>query len=233
MTTSVIIPLYNEERTIKLCIGSLLTQTLVPDQIIIVDNNSTDQSAKIAASYPEINLITETKQGASAARLAGFKQATGDIILFTDADSIPALDWVEKITAPFTNKNIIAVSGKVQIRMPDESPHPINESFYWRVIHPWMYRLGRPMFWGANIAIRRNVLKTTYFATQLHASSDFYLGRQLAKYKKFNQKIIYEKSAIVTAYDTPSIVPKRTKLDHFLAEMGIFRKKLHKPTKHT
>ena len=61
---SVVIPAYNEEKYIENCLKSLLSQEEMPDEIIVVDNNSTDQTSKIVKKYP-VTLISEKKKSNS------------------------------------------------------------------------------------------------------------------------------------------------------------------------
>ena len=84
---SVIVPVYNAERFIGACIESLLAMEYPHDrvEIIVVDNNSTDQTRKIIDSY-RVVAHREGKQGHSAARQAGIEISRGDIIASTDAD---------------------------------------------------------------------------------------------------------------------------------------------------
>jgi glycosyltransferase involved in cell wall biosynthesis len=98
-TISIIIPFYNSEPYISRCIESLLAQTypLQNCEIIFVDNNSTDRSAEIVRRYPEITLITESKQGSYAARNRGIAQAKGDIIALTDPDCVCVPHWLDSI----------------------------------------------------------------------------------------------------------------------------------------
>ncbi len=94
---SVVIPAYNEEKLLKRCLVSLQNQTCQPFEIIIVDNNSTDATAKIAKEQGVI-VIQERRQGIAWARDAGFKRATGDIIARLDADCIAPPNWIQKIS---------------------------------------------------------------------------------------------------------------------------------------
>jgi len=94
---SVIIPVYNGERYLAEAIQSVLAQTLVPDEIIVVDDGSTDATAQIvadlsvSASVP-IRYIYQTNQGPAAARNHGLRLAQGDILAFQDSDDVWVLD---------------------------------------------------------------------------------------------------------------------------------------------
>src|SRR5258708_19685267 len=83
---SVIIPCYNGRRFLSQAIDSVLVQTIVPAEIIVVDDGSTDDSAEVAESYgPPVRVIRQANQGESAARNVGIAAARGDYLLFLDA----------------------------------------------------------------------------------------------------------------------------------------------------
>jgi GT2 family glycosyltransferase len=84
---SVIIPVYNAEATLARCLDSIFNQTCNPDQVIVINDGSTDNSCKAAESYKDrIEYIDQTNQGPGASRNAGLKAARGDYVAFLDAD---------------------------------------------------------------------------------------------------------------------------------------------------
>lgn len=86
-TISIIIPAYNAEETLAATVQSCLHQTLQPREIIVVDNGSNDATAKIAASFgSKIQYFFTKNEGVSRARNIGAEQATGEWLLFLDAD---------------------------------------------------------------------------------------------------------------------------------------------------
>jgi glycosyltransferase involved in cell wall biosynthesis len=87
MLVSVIIPTFNRARTIERAVNSVLDQSWKQIEVIIVDDGSTDGTVQLLAKYEnKIRIIRQTNQGASAARNAGIKAATGEIISFLDSD---------------------------------------------------------------------------------------------------------------------------------------------------
>lgn len=91
---SVIIPLYNREKTIIKTLKSLQAQTYQDFEVIIVNDGSTDNSEKAVAAYLQKNsgknayyFFNQSNQGAPAARNRGFKEAKGEFLLFCDADA--------------------------------------------------------------------------------------------------------------------------------------------------
>lgn len=84
---SVIIPTYQHSTSISACIRSLLSQTLSPYEIIVVDDGSTDGTKEIVQMFlPQVSYHYQNNQGAPSARNAGADFATGDFLLFCDAD---------------------------------------------------------------------------------------------------------------------------------------------------
>ncbi len=85
---SVIIPVFNREKTIKRAIESVKNQTLKAHEIIVVNDGSTDNTLNILKSIEEIKVISQENLGVSAARNAGIEMAKGEWIAFLDSD-----DW--------------------------------------------------------------------------------------------------------------------------------------------
>jgi glycosyltransferase involved in cell wall biosynthesis len=112
LTTSVIIPAYNESFYLDECLSALLNQSVPIDEIIVVDNNSTDNSIRLAKQrFPEVKFIFETKQGIPFARNKGFDMASGDILIKIDADTICSRQWHAQVRSDFANKNIDGWTG--------------------------------------------------------------------------------------------------------------------------
>lgn len=93
---SVIIPIYNTEKFLPLCINSVLNQTLTDIEVLLVNDGSTDGSGKICDEYAckdqRIQVIHTLSQGVSHARNQGLETAKGEYIAFMDSD-----DWIETI----------------------------------------------------------------------------------------------------------------------------------------
>lgn len=103
---TVIIPTYDESKWIQQCINSLMQQSLLPSEIIIIDDGSTDDTVKkIRASqqrYSEkiIKLFEQKHKGPGEARNLAAQKAKGQILLFVDADMTFEKDFIKKITKP-------------------------------------------------------------------------------------------------------------------------------------
>lgn len=93
-TLTVVVPAHNEAAGIRGCLDALLHQSEPIEEIIVVDNASTDDTAEIVAQYaPRVKLIHEPRPGVAYARSTGFDAATGDIIGRADADTRVRPEW--------------------------------------------------------------------------------------------------------------------------------------------
>lgn len=89
MKLTVIIPCKNEVGTVEHLLDSLVKQTTQPDEVIVIDSHSSDTTADTARSYSDrlpIKVVTAQKRGLAHARNEGVQAASGDMLLFTDAD---------------------------------------------------------------------------------------------------------------------------------------------------
>lgn len=106
---SIIVPAYNAEATLDECLKACLDQSYGNTEVIIVDDGSTDGTAKIAQSY-ELRYLRQQNAGPAAARNCGAKEARGDIIAYTDSDCAAAKDWIERLVEGFED-GVVAVGG--------------------------------------------------------------------------------------------------------------------------
>ncbi len=113
---SIVVPVFNAEPFMERCLRSLKRQTYPTEryEIIVVDNNSSDQSAAIAAKFQAVKLLHEPEQGSYAARNAGIRAARGELIAFTDPDCEVQSDWLEKIYGAMKRTEVGIVLGDRQ-----------------------------------------------------------------------------------------------------------------------
>lgn len=155
MKISVVIPAYNEEKSISSCLNSLLKQTTRPYEIIVVDNNSTDATAEIVKKYKDVKIVFEKKQGIIPARNTGFDNVKGEIIARCDADTILPNNWIENIDKVFTkNDSIVAVSMPILIHdIPPVGDKPLF-LFYLYMAIPRFF-IGHYPILGPSMAVRK------------------------------------------------------------------------------
>lgn len=105
---SVVIPCKDDGQLLSRCLQALESQTLAPLEVIVVDNNSVDDTARISARHGA-RVLYEAAPGIAAAASAGYDAARGDVIVRCDADTIPPADWLERIEARFRREPDLAL----------------------------------------------------------------------------------------------------------------------------
>jgi len=98
MSVSVIMPAYNSAAFIGEALDSVVSQTRAVTEIIVIDDGSTDETCKIASSYPNVVVVRTNHQGPAAARNTGIRRAQGKYVAFLDADDIWYADKIRDHT---------------------------------------------------------------------------------------------------------------------------------------
>jgi glycosyltransferase involved in cell wall biosynthesis len=167
---SIIVPVKNGAAEIKDLLESLMRVDYDKDklEIIVVDGCSTDGTREIVSRYP-VKLLTEEKPGVNAARNAGIKNSTGEIIAFTDHDCVVPKDWVKKIVASLRDPEIGCVGGQILrynddflARYADESIIPVMRIFKKKTL---IEKISSPVYYpvGCNFAVKREAVEKTGF----------------------------------------------------------------------
>jgi glycosyltransferase involved in cell wall biosynthesis len=155
LSISVIIPVYNDAELLRGCLAALDAQTRTADEILVVDNASTDASARVA-SDAGARVVVESQRGILPATVAGFDAATGDVLARLDADSVPSPTWLAEIERILENRpEASAVTGTARF-------YGANAFVRWygRVCDLGVYftaiaaLLGHPPLFGSNFALR-------------------------------------------------------------------------------
>jgi glycosyltransferase involved in cell wall biosynthesis len=146
---SVIIPVFNGEQHLADAIGSGRAQDYEPKEILVIDDGSTDRTAKIAASFADVRYQRQERSGAGAARNAGVDLAQGDFLAFLDADDVWLPNKLSRQMRVFQNNDVEAVfTHATQFR--DEAQET----------------QARPGYFPGTMLIRRAAfLRVGYFAT--------------------------------------------------------------------
>ncbi|MCD6238576.1 MAG: glycosyltransferase family 2 protein [Thermotogae bacterium] len=109
LKVSIVIPAYNEEKSIERTLKSLLKQTYPEYEVVVVNNNSKDRTKEIAQKY--VRVIDEYKQGYMFAVRRGIEETDGEVITICDADSIYPGHWIERMVKPLGCKGTVATYG--------------------------------------------------------------------------------------------------------------------------
>ena len=129
---SVIIPAFNDEARLELCLDALERQTYPRDRvdIIVVDNGSNPPLRKALQNRPELRVLLEPTPGSYAARNLGVAHARGEILAFTDSDCIPAERWLEcAVDALLGRESLGAVAGRIEVFVKDPARPTAVELF--------------------------------------------------------------------------------------------------------
>lgn len=113
MKVSIVIPTLNEEEMLPRCLESIEKQSFGDFEIIIVDSGSEDGTVAIARRHGA-KVVFEPKLGFAIAKNFGAAEASGDILVFTDADSLYPEDWLARIVPHFAHKGVVAVIGPIK-----------------------------------------------------------------------------------------------------------------------
>jgi cellulose synthase/poly-beta-1,6-N-acetylglucosamine synthase-like glycosyltransferase len=97
---------------VRACVAACRDQTRAPDEIVVVDNGSTDDTAAVAAAMGA-TVVSEPERGSYRARNRGWEATSSDIIAFTDVDCRPTPTWLAELAAPFTDPSVAGVGGAI------------------------------------------------------------------------------------------------------------------------
>ena len=158
-TISLIIPAYNEEGYLPACLDAVIQNVAGKAiEIIVVDNNSTDNTKQVVSRYPGVTYVFEPRKGITRARQCGFLKASGDILAYVDADTRPPPGWIEQIWEQYGARDDLAcLSGPYSFY--DLSGIRNAISVGWFIAARPFYAIIGYIIVGGNFAIRRDVLE--------------------------------------------------------------------------
>jgi glycosyltransferase involved in cell wall biosynthesis len=156
LTVSVVVPVKDDAEALARCLRLLAEQTVLPQEVIVVDNGSRDSSADVAAAHGAL-VVPEPAPGIPAAASRGYDSARGDVIARCDADSVPPPDWIEHILERMsTCPHLDALTGTGRFYdLPRWSAPALRRIYlgsYYVLVHA---ALGHTAVWGSNMALRR------------------------------------------------------------------------------
>ena len=170
---SVVIPLYNKEKSITTTLESVLAQTYTDYEVVVVDDGSTDNSANIVRKLvnEKIRLISQPNGGVSAARNTGIMSANGEYVAFLDGDDIWDKDFLKELVAlieEYPGRSIYGL-GIACIR-GNQIPKCKEEEYYRGDIH-WDWTVIVPS--GSSACVRRqDAIDVGMFDTRMTHGED-------------------------------------------------------------
>jgi glycosyltransferase involved in cell wall biosynthesis len=165
MTISVIVCAHNEARYLPACLHSVLAQSRTPDELLVINNASTDGTPFLASQIPHVRVVDEARKGLVVARETGRRHASGDLLIYLDADCRAPLTWLERIERRFDrDAALVALSGpyryydwdwtgRALIRAYDFTLAPATQ-----LLVKHLLRIGT-IFYGGNFAVRKEALE--------------------------------------------------------------------------
>ena len=189
---SIIVPAHNEEALLRRTLEAIAVAArtaAVPFEIVVVDDSSTDRTAEIARSYGARVVATAVRQIAGA-RNAGARAATGEMLLFVDADTIVSPRIVQ---GAIDALRAGAVGGGASAHFEPEAPPWAHGAIAWAA---WTMRLAR---WAAGcfFFVRRDAFERVGgFDERYFASEEIHLSRALKRHGRF---VILRDSVLTSA----------------------------------
>jgi biofilm PGA synthesis N-glycosyltransferase PgaC len=216
-SVTVIVPFRNEEAFIERIANALATQTVAGDwEVIFVDDHSDDRSLEKlrmlidTLPFGRARILISEGEGKKAALTTGIKNATGEVIVSTDADCTMGTRWLQSMSSFFQNPGVHLVAGGVRIST-DRRAGVWQAMEFSALIGTGAATLGwgvATMANGANLAFRRqSFLAVDGYTGNEHIASgdDEFLLRKMAS--RFRGGVIFNKEAdsIVTTQPQPSV----------------------------
>lgn len=153
---SIVVLCYNEEAVIAKCLDAIAAQSVAPDEVIVVDNNCTDNTIPIVKKYDFVRIVKQPIQGMSPARNAGIAAATCDVVGRIDADSTLRSDWVDVVKKCFADSSVDAATGPVFYNdMPAEKLGASVDKQIRVAITKLSKKSDFRILFGTNMAVRR------------------------------------------------------------------------------
>lgn len=181
-TVSVVIPVRDDGPHLRRCLQALAVQTRAADEIVVVDNDSTDDSAHIARAAGA-RVVFCGERGIPAAAAAGYDAARCDLILRLDADSLPAATWIASMVEALSESGVDAVTGGAVFHDGPVSRRVTMARVFLGTYNAFAFpALGHTPLWGSNMALRRRawlaVRDEVHLDPELHDDLDlaYHLG---------------------------------------------------------
>ncbi len=217
MKITVVIPLYNKRDTVVRALGSVFNQTFQPDEIIVVNDGSTDGSEKVVKelNHPLVKIIHQTNRGVSAARNRGISEAGCAWIAFLDADDewMPGfLETIKSLSQEFPQCQVLATSyflhdlqgerrNIILRRLPFTGNHGLLTNYFEVAAH------SNPPFCSISVAVKKDILQGVGgFPEDIYSGEDLVTWARLA----CRAEIAYSVTPLaVYRLNPPTIIDRR------------------------
>ncbi|MDQ0743436.1 glycosyltransferase involved in cell wall biosynthesis [Clavibacter sp. B3I6] len=182
-TVSVVIPVRDDAGHLRACLAALAGQSVAPDEVVVVDNASRDDSAAVARAAGA-RVVHEPVVGIPAAASAGYDAARHEVIARLDADCVPPVDWIERLGDVLAARpDVVAVTGAARFL---DGPRALRRvaavAYLGAYFASVTLALGHPPLFGSNFALRRDAwleVRTDVHRAGTHLHDDIDLSVHL------------------------------------------------------
>jgi len=193
---SVVIPARNDADMLARCLETLAAQRVRPWEIVVVDNGSSDATARVARDGGA-RVVWEPVAGIPRASSTGYDAARGDVIARVDADSLCPPSWLARIEEHFTDPHVDLLTGTGRFYGSTPLVHALGEHLYlggmYLFVTPY---LGHPPVFGSNFAMRRSVWEQ--ISPEVHrAATDIHDDLDLSLHVKPWMTVRYDPDLVV------------------------------------
>lgn len=151
---SLIVPCYNDADTLGAVLAGARRQTLAPQELLVVDDGSSDEPARVARRHGALVERHSSNLGLAAARNTGLARAVGDVVVFVDADAVPHPDLVRRLAAGYEDPSLAGVGGQILEVGAAEAVDRWRAAF-WRQTQGELALPDAPFVVGACCSLRR------------------------------------------------------------------------------
>lgn len=193
MSIGLYIPCFNAARHIREVLDAVFTQRLRPDEVVVLDDASTDRIHEIIVRYPVRIIRHPTNKGLAAARNTAIKNLHTEFIASLDADCVPESDWLERLMRGFRSSKRAGLGG----RLIETYTRTLSDQ--WRSVHmrqDWGEKKRNPRFlFGSNTVFRRSAIIKAGWYNEAYRNNyeDVDMCNRL---KKLGDTMAYEPRAI-------------------------------------
>ena len=203
---SIIVPVYNTEKYLAACLRSIKEQSYRDFEVIIVDNNSSDNSVKLIKKaikgHKQFSLISEKQAGQGNARNAGLKKAKGELICFVDSDDLIAKDYLKWLYESMIENDSSLAIGVIGVFSGDGDSRKME------------YELSRSLKSDSTLTSVNNLLK----AQDIGSCCNVLFKKSLLEGVSFNGDFFYED----LIFKLEVILKGRVDRVSFVAKTGYF-----------
>jgi cellulose synthase/poly-beta-1,6-N-acetylglucosamine synthase-like glycosyltransferase len=212
-TVSVVIPVRDDAGHLRACLRALAGQTVAPDEIVVVDNASSDDTAEVARAAGA-RVVREPVVGIPAAACTGYDAARSEVIARLDADCVPAADWIARLGDVLAARpDVAAVTGAARFLDGPRALRGVAAVAYLGAYFASVtLALGHPPLFGSNFALRRDAwreVRTEVHRAGTHLHDDIDLSVHLGPERRIVLDLRLGMGISMRPLTRPSTLPLR------------------------